>query len=203
MNNDELRQLIPNYPRIVIERLPRTQEVGGIVLTDDNNKPLHEGIVIRTWAPWTKQISASALDAQDLAVLISTMKTELRSTGGEYDHLYREGVKLCLDNLGRVRKSIAMESQVKPGDHVVFPHWAPKTDDTAEKIVVVNEFEITGIVHPDPETLHKKLISVLVGYTGDDAETVESLAQAVEEHFVIVPKLSITRSGSGNRADWE
>jgi len=202
MNNDELRQLIPNYPRIVIERLPRTQEVGGIVLTDDNNKPLHEGIVIRTWEPWTKQISASTLDVKDETALISSIEHDLWANDDNLIH-YRDGVKLCLEHLGRIKKSVRMMSTVKPGDHVVFPHWAPKTDDTAEKIVVVNEFEITGSVHPDPETLHKKLISVLVGYTGDDAETVESLAQAVEEHFVIVPKLSITRSGSGNRADWE
>lgn len=48
----------PNYPFVLVERLPREiKSESGIVLTD-SNKPVHDGVVKAVWAPWDKLISA-------------------------------------------------------------------------------------------------------------------------------------------------
>jgi co-chaperonin GroES (HSP10) len=59
MATSAYRLFRPMYPYVIVERLPRKVQVGGIVLTDDKNKPLHEGIVLRSWEPWTKRLGTS------------------------------------------------------------------------------------------------------------------------------------------------
>ena len=52
MGASSYRLFTPRYPYCIVEELPRRREHGSIVLTDDANKPLYEGIVIETWKPF-------------------------------------------------------------------------------------------------------------------------------------------------------
>ena len=73
------------HPWCFIRVLAKEQVVNGIILPEiDQNKTVHEGIVLATWRPW------------------SEWRTIPGSTTVMVHH----------------------ESKLKPGDHVLFPHWA-------------------------------------------------------------------------------
>jgi len=78
--------IVPMYPAVLIRLLPkeRVSRSGLIYFPDEKvNKPVYEGIVIRSYEP-----------------------------------------KHVLVNKGR---RILVESGVKPGDHILFPHWSGET----------------------------------------------------------------------------
>lgn len=85
---------IPLFPRILIRVLPRNQRVGSIYLPDEGkqNKPTWEGVVIRTYEPFYQKVYLS-----DVTWVRDDPDPEVRY------------VQKC-------------ESDLKPGDHVLFPH---------------------------------------------------------------------------------
>ena len=111
---DSLRELVtkeflerhievePMFPRILVRVLPKEQvSRGGIVLTDhEQNKPVHEGIVLRTYKPFWQVIRR---------------KME--------DWMVTKSPEVHLDENENVKR-IWQECEVQPGDHVLFPHMA-------------------------------------------------------------------------------
>ena len=50
-------EYIPMYPWVFVRVLPKHQQIGLIITPDSvQNKPVHEGIVLSTWRPFTKEI---------------------------------------------------------------------------------------------------------------------------------------------------
>jgi len=83
----------PMFPKILVRVLPREQKVGSIYLPDgQQNKPVWEGIVIRTYKPFYQKIYLT--DA----------------------HWVKD------DPNPEVRYTQKVECELKPGDHVLFPH---------------------------------------------------------------------------------
>lgn len=81
-------EYIPTFPSLLVRVLPREQRYGRLILPDNKsqNKPVFEGIVLRTWKPFNKE----------------------------------EG--FAVRGLPKSMKG-PIESQFKPGDHILFPHW--------------------------------------------------------------------------------
>ncbi len=95
-------EIEPMFPRILVRVLPKEQvSRGGIVLTDhEQNKPVHEGIVLRTYKPFWQVIRR---------------KME--------DWMVTKSPEVHLDENENVKR-IWQECCVQPGDHVLFPHMA-------------------------------------------------------------------------------
>jgi hypothetical protein len=83
----------PLYPKILVRVLPREQKLGSVWLPDSKqNKPTWEGIVIKTYKPFMRRV-------------------------------YLEDVDWVADNPEpEVKYSQMVRSDLKPGDHVLFPH---------------------------------------------------------------------------------
>lgn len=112
----ETRPIIPRYPWVLLRVLPREQTLkSGIhVPGAAQNKTVHEGIVMATWKPITFPFQMKRVEKTDQAVTYEPRE--------EAD--------------GTVRTSA-----LKPGDHVLYPHWAgfPLEGLAADKYRVVKE----------------------------------------------------------------
>lgn len=92
------RRLVPRHPYILVRVLPKEHITpGGIVLPEtDQNKPVYEGIVLSTWAPYD----------------------EIRDK-----QYYRPFFHPKFGEIITERTIIHHECDVKPGDRVCFPHY--------------------------------------------------------------------------------
>lgn len=94
------RELTPKYPWILVRLLAKEQVLNGVILpATEQNKTLHEGIVLATWRP---------------------IEYELEMKRREYS----EGTAAKVTYEPVPVKRYRRESQHKPGDHVVFHHWS-------------------------------------------------------------------------------
>jgi hypothetical protein len=92
-------EMEPLYPRILVRVLPKPQQKNGIILPDnDQNKPTHEGVVLRVykpfWQTWRKVKEKWEYDATPYT---------LEDADGDITKIWKE-------------------SPVQPGDHILFPH---------------------------------------------------------------------------------
>ena len=87
-------ETIPLFPKILLRVLPKEQKVGSIYLPEGSkqNKPTWEGVVIRVYEPFFQKVYLS----------------EVSWVRDDPDPVLRY-VQKC-------------ESELKPGDHVLFPH---------------------------------------------------------------------------------
>lgn len=111
--NDTCPGFRPNYPWVVVRVLPKEQKRGDIILPDiDQNKTIHEGIVLATWRPFKRNIKPRI---EPEAV------ERARALGSDW-----------------VLRHLSLEEQLTsdlvPGDHVIFPHWVGMNiEGTSEK----------------------------------------------------------------------
>lgn len=149
-------QVRPLYPWVVVRRLPRTQQVGSIWLPEkEQNKIVHEGIVLAVWAP-SEQHGESAL---------------------------------------------------RPGDHVLFHHFAGVALDTSKegryRLVKERDWEtpmVGGVLacidhRDDEDTLGRVLLDIINRYTVYPVGYVA--LNAIRDRFTLIDnaQMSCTLSG--------
>lgn len=197
----------PRYPNILVQRLPREFKYGSLFVPGDDNKVLHEGVVLRVWQPFTREVGS--LQVEDFEHVERIAKQE---TCGEY--ALHNRCADCADVCMTCRSILAarqmvqasrkryctVQSDLVEGDHVVFPHYAgvehPGLPD--KDILLISEIPnqvhqgfVWGKIPTDPATVESELHRVLgAGYL-----LREHLIPHLLDKFVLVPKRSLTRSG--------
>ena len=126
------RSFTPTYPWVFVRVLEREQKVGSIIVSSiEQNKPVHEGVVLATWNPFVRSVSIGKLTDAQLA------NNEPR----KFDDYAITGPALLGAALGARTRMIVMRSQFEIGDHVLFPHYAGAPIDgfTDKRYRVVSE----------------------------------------------------------------
>ncbi len=180
------RCFTPVFPWVFVRVLPKEQITpGGVVMPhSDQNKTVHEGIVLATWAP--------------IKVVPKPRRTD-------DDHHWAASVSTAY-------APITQESDLKPGDHVLFPHWAglPIEGFSEKRYRVVKEtawradtdggifaqVEYTGTEERVHNQLSALLPSVREG-NGGQLGLNDILMRKIEEKFVLIERggYSVTLSG--------
>jgi co-chaperonin GroES (HSP10) len=157
----------PRWPWVFIRILDKEQQIGHIIVPENQqNKPMHEGIVLAVWPSF---IDSKTVNGQ--------------------------------------RVTVYKESDLRPGDHILCPHWAglPVVGyrDTRYRIVKEEGWEASkdgGICatvdYAEPD--HKpteKLRAILHRYQG--LGLADEAAVAIQEQFLLVDRDagSVTLSG--------
>jgi co-chaperonin GroES (HSP10) len=93
------RRFTPLYPWIFCRVLPKEQVINGIIIPEiEQNKTVHEGIVLATWQPFELEVQVDRVERQ-------------------------QGDKTIVSYIPKA-KTVRRSSSLKPGDHVLFAHWA-------------------------------------------------------------------------------
>lgn len=92
LHDQATQSVTPRYPMILVFALPKASMQGRIYLPDQQNKPIHEGIVLRTYNPFYRHLRIT------------------RGVEGTEGSGISEELK------------VLVEPSVKVGDHVIFPH---------------------------------------------------------------------------------
>lgn len=153
------RIIKPSYPWVFVYILPKEQRIGSIFLPGKQNKPVHEGIVLRTWSSCLRD---------------------------GWEHV----------------------SALKPGDHVLLPHWCglpvPGYDELDYRIVKEESWSkdkdggIFAVIDYESETLRATLSRITEHlYNFMTVGEVEDVKAAIEKEFTLIPrgKGSATLSG--------
>ncbi len=167
----------PLYPRVLVRVLPKEQTSrGGIVLTDhEQNKPVHEGIVLRVYRPFWQKIRRKMAD------------WEIESSPDVYIGPDREVEKIW------------KECAVQPGDHVLFPHMAfgitPvwPLDDGKGDFRLVEEGQILGRLdyqQESPEEWIAKLLDDFAESTiANDLEEIWAEENGITDGHLLAQKI--------------
>lgn len=169
------RMFRPLWPWVFVYVLPREQQVGSILIPEhEQNKTVHEGIVLATWRPGARTV---------------------RWTKG--CHVVCEE---CKHWTPVVQGDMEM-SELKMGDHVLFPHWSgvPVSGyDTGRYRCVreIGEGCIQGVIEYADESVIDKLAEELWDLD-DDNHTSRDVAVKLSERFILVDRKasSVTLSG--------
>jgi co-chaperonin GroES (HSP10) len=178
------RTFRPKFPWVFVRVLQREQQTdSGLILpATEQNKTLHEGIVLVTWKPVEFELD---------------MRRKEESNGVITYHP---------EPAAKMRR----ESELKPGDHVLFPHWAgmPVDGFSEKRYRLVKEIGwheskdggICGVVEHSPVETKAvaKLKDMIVrmidkGFMDWDKDLIAS----IEKQFVVVDRdgQSVTLSG--------
>lgn len=131
--------ILPRFPWVLVRVLPKEQvTVSGIYIADGkhDNKPMHEGIVLRTWAPFEKVTKTRVLDVDK----VEQLKLFNRSCEYQLTKLV-EYLRLEQETF------VTMKSEYRPGEHVLYPHWSgmPLSGLGENRYRVVPEFPVNGV----------------------------------------------------------
>lgn len=173
--------VVPRYPWVVVRVLPREQVVGGIILSENKqNKPVLEGIVLRTWEPWTKKVNDSSFPelggTKEIAI-------PMKSNFVIGDHIiFQHWTGLPL-----------------PGVHENIYRMVPERDSySGESGPIYAKLEYQRESSSEKLT---GLIQSLIHYIKEDKLSEERLVTLFEdkmhEHFDIVRKITGSRTISG------
>lgn len=171
------RTVTPMYPWVFVRVLPRAQTTrSGLILPEkDQNKAVHEGIVLATW----KTKKTFSFEQCDICQSV-TVATDFH------------------------------ESDLKPGDHVLFPHWAglPVSgfDERNYRLVKEEAWDkskeggIFATIEYDEAATHP--VAEMTEMIDEFLTTFEgpsTLAEQIYERFILVDRQrqSVTLSGSG------
>jgi co-chaperonin GroES (HSP10) len=176
------RQVRPVFPWVLLRVLSKEQKIGSIFCPDvDHNKTTHEGIVVATWLPWTKELGVIEQNG-----VKKTRSVEMRSNLELGDHvLFHHWAGLPLrgldDKYWRVVKEV---------------DWSPMNEGGIFATVQYDEKDAK------PENLLKVLLAETlagVGPEGEiDAEQLTALMAArIEERMLLIDRAahSVTLSG--------
>jgi co-chaperonin GroES (HSP10) len=179
-------QFTPRFPWVLVRVLPREQQVGRILIADGkhSNKPVHEGIVLTTWQPYTTVKTKSYL---------TYSYTEATATRHTDDIVTRH------------------ECPVTVGDHVCYPHWCGQTvpgwDEKQYRVVPTHAntalgIEPNGIIlgtltYPK-ESVKERLEDILDnGFTTVNFSPVNKAVRKILEEFDVVYKEKGSKTLSG------
>jgi co-chaperonin GroES (HSP10) len=130
------KRFVPHYPWVFVRVLQKEQQTaGGLVLPEPQNKTSHEGVVLATWKPIRPNAATAGemLIAWERSVNSADTRTDLdlayfEGSRAFAEYLMRRGwgeVTQFFNVNGDVNeKRELIASSLKPGDHVLFPHWA-------------------------------------------------------------------------------
>jgi co-chaperonin GroES (HSP10) len=178
------RCFTPVYPWVFVRVLPKEQiTAGGIVLPmHDQNKTVHEGIVLAIWKP------------------VEHVATELNKDGVDWR-----------SSQTRDYRRRPVQSDLKAGDHVLFQHWAgiPVEGFSEKRYRVVKDLDWRpdgeGGIFATVEYMEgakravTRLHTILSEANSDDAEAggIEDLVTRINSEFMLVERggYSVTLSG--------
>jgi co-chaperonin GroES (HSP10) len=172
------RTIRPTKGWVLVRILDREQVINGIIVPRmEQNKPMHEGIVLVTWEPWTEE-------------------------------------KIKRDESGWVHvKVVQHRSELQPGDHVCFDHWAGVPVDGDQKAhtnfrlireeddgnlggikAIIEYSEKSDRPH---EILSEMLVAELGGHDAIHDRMCHLTAHKIEHRFLLVDRdrPSVTLSG--------
>jgi co-chaperonin GroES (HSP10) len=162
--DDELKEIVtrlyqgkgivvhPTYPRVLVRVLPKEQETkDGLILTDyQQNKPTHEAIVLEVYKPF--------------------WKTLVKSDRETWERSRPNNLVQLLENGEVETEKVWIESPVKIGDHILFPHMAlgiipvwPLDDGRGEYRLIPDE-HILGTVEYEKTPTKEWLIELISPY---------------------------------------
>jgi hypothetical protein len=174
-------ELEPTFPRILVRVIPKAQvSKGGIILTDhEQNKPVHEGLVIKTYKPfWNRYKMTTVQDLYNKSL---------------EDWLVVRSPMVILDEDKKV-KAVWQESEVQPGDHVIFPYMAPgitpvwPLDDGKGNYRLIEEGHILAVLRYKTESTSqwlRKLVNKVGGLELQDGGVDEMVAVLLKNADVI------------------
>lgn len=175
----------PLFPRILVRLVPKEQTKGGILLPGGNqqNKPVHEGIVLKTYKPfWNKYRRM-----EDWMIVKSPQV-------------------LTDEHFGEV-KAIWQECEVVPGDHILFPFMAPNItpvwplDGGIGMYRLIEEGHVLSKVTYDSQStlqwLTDKLISYSIVEPGTMDGEIKRLAEWILERADVIRKDVESKTLSG------
>lgn len=181
-------QFIPLRPWVFVRVLPREHKIGSLWTPDtkSTNKPMHEGIVLKTWEPYrTTKYKHSQILAGD---------------GKPYP--------IC-DDIVTYHKS-----DLKPGEHVIYPHFAgmpvPGWDERYYRVVPEHVktdrgIDWNGIIFGKlnyPAESVREVLEELIG-SGTDCEdnqsnhNFEEALNNILANFDVIPKTLGSKTLSG------
>lgn len=177
-------QFIPRRPWVLVRVLPREHYYMNRILlpnTKSQNKPVHEGIVLQTWEPYT------------------TQKTRHHNN---YD--FGVGV-ICIDDVVTVHTS-----EFVAGDHVCYPHWAgqpiPGWDERYYLCVPEQVNEDVGIdasrcilgkLNYPKESVSDQLALIMARAILIEDKPLETITATILEQFDVIPKNQSGKTTSG------
>lgn len=139
------RRIQPTWPWVLIRNVPKEQTYGSIYLPDSSgsaqqNKPLHEGIVLSVWKPHWSQVTGK----------FNPGTSEVWKAGDRGNEIWRE-------------------SDFKVGDRILFPSYAglPVKYLDEQKYRLVREWTFDpnggclGIVHYSKDKKYKPVLDKL------------------------------------------
>lgn len=192
------RRIVPKYPWVFVKVLPKEQApLGRIILPDGTgpkgqNKILYEGIVLETWKSFYEFHRSE-----------STLVIEKSLEDWTRQYLLSKGVDLPV--VCTYDHTVLRESSVKPGMHVIFPHYeglpAGRIFDEKE-YRLVREFnpsdperrcEILGYLEYEQEKIEDAVLRA-INECDDDAARI---AARITKEFYVVRKSATPRTTSG------
>jgi co-chaperonin GroES (HSP10) len=164
------RFLQPLKPFILVRVLPRaTVSAGGIHLPEKQNKPNIEAVVLAVYEPYWEKVQTSTRDD------------------------------------GKVEDtSVYNECDIKVGDHIIMPHFVGLPDSFLDdrEYRLVKEDDAVAVLHYRrkgalQETIRQLLLNTMECRDGSETTMLNAFAEALLDHFDIVPKVmySVTTSG--------
>jgi co-chaperonin GroES (HSP10) len=175
------RRFLPAFPWVMVYVLEKEQKTksGLIIQALEQNKPVTEGIVLATWKPFIK-------------------------------HLQKHLLEVTEDHAGvLVPTTVDMQSSLKPGDHVLFPHWSglPVLGFDDKRFRIVKEIDwskgdeggIFATVEYDHEDATSRKLAAMIDdrWMGVMNFGTDNVVKELLEQFLVVDrdKQSVTLSG--------
>lgn len=204
----------PVYPGVLVRVLPKPAFFGMLILPEAyRNKPVYEGVVIKTYAPKTVTITNHATSEEKRTELVAMLRKIRPNSNGDdpiwdhYDALKAEIVKGFTHST-----TLDIASDLQPGDHVLFPYWSgqPVPGLSEEEYRVLPDRNIfnklkndTGepfaVLTYEQETTEKTLFSIIdetlaTAYDGKfDDELVAKAVDKVHQTFDLIPKNLVSK----------
>lgn len=177
-HEDKVNKVInPTPHRVLVFVLPKEHRYKQHIILPDQkqNKPVYEGIVIRTFKPYWRQLKKSYVDRSN-----------------PVDHKEWD-------------ESVLVEAKVSVGDHIVFPHYVgipvPFMDYDTHKFRLIVDDEVAGVVEY-PRQIKEEIVEALtISYENldltDTKAVVEDMTRKLMDKFVISLRDEWSRTTSG------
>jgi co-chaperonin GroES (HSP10) len=134
------RDLVPTYPRLVVEIAERkTETASGLIVTDlEENKPIHEAVVLAVYRP--RRVHEGIMDAVHKAAFSQLANRDIQPG------ITQEGKAILAARsvLDGFYKTVV--SDLVPGDHIFFHHsHGFATDPNEPRVAIVDERHVMGV----------------------------------------------------------
>lgn len=171
--------LKPKAPLVLVFVLPRGLNEGLIVLPDQRNKPVHEGIVIQTYESYWKHFRIQSSSHDDYLQQVLVEPTARPGQHVLFDHY--AGIPIPFLNPGGLHSSLS--------DHGDFRLVRDDGNRDLGSIFGVLEYEDKGTVN--------RMIDVFKSMMDLTRPQLRGVSRELLKHFVIVDKQKSSKTSSG------